>query len=222
MSHKLLDETSAKAFRAAKLRYLFIIGTIVFITLVCVGVFVYQNKQKKHLTTLAKEYAQIEALYYQENQLAQTSPSKSPQSNDEAVNHEKSMTKFREFALKHPKDSYGWQAAIRASNYAINSGNIQVAKELFETIIPNSYNFPLIQIKFGTALAEIYSTEKQYAKAIERLEYIETISSNPVLEQTKLLHAQILYQAGKKQEAIEILKYLNTEQAQTWLHYIES
>lgn len=222
MSHKLLDETSAKAFRAAKLRYLFIVGAIVLISLICIGVFVYQNKQKKHLAKLSKEYAQIESLYYQENQQAQNTLSKSLQEQNQTVNHENSISKFRQFALEHAKDPYGWQAAIHVANYAINNDNIQATKELFEIIIPYTYNFPLLQIKFGTALAEIYINEKQYDKAIERLEYIDKIQNNPAREQTKLLYGQTLYLVGKTQEAKQVLESLNIPDAKTWLHYIES
>jgi len=220
MPHQYLDETSAKAFRAAKLRYLFIVCTVLFITLVCIGVFIYQNKQKKSLAKLAQEYAHIESLYYQENQ--QTLKTSSASEQNQIIDHAKSIALFRQFAWSNARNSYGWQAAIRTVNYDINNGNIQAPKELLQRIIENSYNFPLIQIKFGLALSSIYVNEGNYDDALQQIEYLEKIPKNPIEEEVKLFHAQVLYKFNKKEEASDILKNLDSDKAKIWLGYIES
>lgn len=219
MSHHLLDETSAKAFRSAKIRYLIILGAIIATVLVCIALIIYQQNQKNKFAKIAKEYAEINSLFYQEN-LQNSNESPDSSSND-TVNHDKSMASFAQFALKHAKEPYGWQAAIRTANYYIKQGNLQAAKELFEIIIPNTYNYPLIQMKVGTTLAGLYTQLGEEAKAVQQIEYVSKISSNPTAEQTVLFYAQILYVFDKFDDARQKLSTLTSEQAKIWLHYLE-
>lgn len=219
MSHHLLDETSAKAFRFAKIRYLIIIGVIIAIICVCIALIIYQQNQKNKFAKIAKEYAEINSLYYQEN--LQNSNESVDSSSGDKVNHDKSMASFAQFALKHAKEPYGWQAAIRTANYYINQGNLQAAKELFEIIIPHTYNYPLIQMKVGTTLAGIYAELGEEAKSLEQIQYVNQIASNPLPEETGLFYSQILYLFNKTDEARQKLSTLTSEQAKIWLHYIE-
>lgn len=219
MSHHLLDETSAKAFRAAKLRYAIIIGSLIALAITCTGLVIYNQNQKNKFAKIAKEYAEINSLYYQENLQELNTSQNSESVSEQNVDHTKSMSLFAQFAVKHATEPYGWQAAIRTGNYYINQGNLQVAKELFEAIIPYTTKAPILQIKLGTVLSGIYTQENDTEKALQQIESTNKIAGNPLPEQTKLFQAKILYIFGKTDESRQISNTLNTAPAKIWLNY---
>ena len=237
----LFEETSYRAIRIAQRRKWTLIALIASVIVIGLGFLIYNQAMSSKIQKLSKEYAEIEEVYNQENseiqKLAEAAKGNLPK--DFSPDYTKSMELFSQFSKKYASEPSGWQAAIRAGTYYISKGLNDKAKEILEPVVENAGNYPLIQIRVRTALAGIYSSEKNDQKALEQLKVVEEIPQNPLPNQARLLRAQILFISGNKAEAQKILNQIISsndpastslsnqasqiqQQAKIWLNYLES
>jgi predicted negative regulator of RcsB-dependent stress response len=238
----LFEETSYRAIRVAQRRKWTLMALIASIILIGIGFLIYNQNLNSKTQKLATEYAEIEEVFNQENlefqKKSETAKGKLPIEN--SPEYPKSMELFSQFSKKYSSEPSGWQAAIRAGTYYISKGLNEKAKEILEPVVENTGSHPLIQIRVRTALAGIYSSEKNNERALNELKVVEEIPQNPLPNQARLLRAQILFISGNKTEALKILNQIISsndtvsssdltnqasqiqQQAKIWLNYIES
>lgn len=238
----LFEETSYRAIKIAQRRKWTLIILIVSVVIIGLGFLIYNQALNSKEQKLAAEYAGIEEVYNQENLEFQkkSEAAKANLPKDFSPDYTKSMDLFSQFSKKYASEPSGWQAAIRASTYYISKGLNDKAKEVLEPVVENAGSHPLIQIRVRTALAGIYSSEKNNQKALDELKVVEEIPQNPLPNQARFLRAQILFLSGNKAESLKILNQIISssdnasitdptnqasqiqQQAKIWLNYLES
>ncbi|KAB8027749.1 tetratricopeptide repeat protein [Fluviispira multicolorata] len=239
--NSLFEETSYRAIKVAQRRKWTFIGSVLFVLVLGVSFIIYNNIAKNKESKLAAEFASIDMIYNQENlafqKLAEAAKDKLPQ--DASPDYSNSMALFAQYALDHPAEPSGWQAAVRAASYFMTKGQNIKAKEVLESIESYVNKFPLVEIRVRTALASLYAEEQNSQKAIEELKRVEEIPSNPLPNQARLLKGQILFLSGNKPEAQKVFNQIISttseassldisgqtsqiqQQAKIWLSYID-
>lgn len=203
----IYDETTAKALRLAHRRKWTMIGSLVLLAAIAIGVIVFNNISSSRAKESAKEFLAIEADFVAATQKFQETLQANPQTAAEArPDYTAVAQRFHDFANRNVDKPLGWQAALRASAIYLDTGKTKEARELLEQVEKRTLKSSLIQVKVRRALAGIYADAKEYDKALAELDFAEKLPDNPGLSEIKLFKGQVLYLAGKKEDAARVLK----------------
>ena len=209
VENNLFEETAYRAIKVANRRKWTLISAISLLVVTGVVLLVLNKLRNDRHEKLSNDYVVIESIYnaevkkFQDDQ--QALGDKAPSVPDFSA----SAQKFAEFSKAQPSDPLGWNAGIRAAGSLLEQKKYEEAKTLLEPIVEKSLKNLLIQVKVRRTLAGIYAELKDYDKALKHLEFAEKISDNPILGQTRLFKAQVLFLADKKTEAAAILRELS-------------
>jgi len=206
----LFEETSERAIRTAHRRKWTLLASIGVVLGAAIGFWAFNKQQERTARSVAVEYVAIDTLYVDEQTKFQESLRAAGDAADytKSADHTASAQRFAEFSRKYPSDPLGWQAALRAASAFIEAKKPKEAQELLENVERRTLKNNIAQARLRRTLAGIYADAGEFDKAIAELEFAEKLPDNPALEETKLLHAQILYLAGKKPEAAAMLRTL--------------
>jgi len=207
----LFEETSERAIRAAHRRKWTLVSTVGLCIGLAVGLFAYHRAQVSAERDLTLAYLAIDGQYNDEQTKFQESlkdQGPTPDFSKEA-DHTASAQKFAEFARKNASEPLAWQAALRASALFIEQKKPAEAKDLVELVMRKTLRNNIAQARLRRTLAGIHADAGAYDKALSELDFAIKLPDNPVLEETKLLRGQVLYLAGKKEEAATALRELS-------------
>lgn len=204
------DDTALNAIRAANRRKWTTIITLVVLVVIGVAIFAYSKVSKSRQDALVTAYIQAERLYNseQENYISEMQkPGADPQKLGKP-DHMPSAQKFEEFARANSSHSLAWVAAFRAASEFIDKGKADSAISLLELVANRTMKHSLVQVRSRRTLAGLYADKNDYVKALAELDILEKIPNNPILSESRLFKAKVLYLAGKKEEAAKLLKEL--------------
>ena len=206
----LFEETSERAIRAAHRRKWTLVGTVIAGISLVVAVMFYAQIDSKSERKIVTEYLAIDATYSAELEKfqAEMQAAGAKATPDMAPDHSGSSQKFAEFAKKYPADPLAWQAALKAATSNIEAKKFDDAAGLLEPLAARTLQNDIIQTRVRRTLAGIYAQKGNYDKALSELNLIEKLANNPVPGETRLFKAQVLFQAGKKEEAGKLLREL--------------
>lgn len=207
----LFEETSDRAIRTAHRRKWTFFGTLGLLVGVAVGIWFWHAREQALVREMTTEYLAIEAAFGEEQQKFQDAQKAAGDKADftKSPDHAASAQKFAEYARKYPEEPLGWQAALRASSLLIEQKKTKDAQDLLENVTRRTLKNNVAQARLRRTLAGVYADQGDYAKAISELEFAEKLPDNPVLDETRLLRAQFLYLAGRKDDAAKLLKELS-------------
>ena len=210
IKNPLFEETSERAIRAAHRRKWTLVGTVIAALTVIVAAMSYARIDSNSERKLVSEYLAIDATYTAELEKFQTElqAAGANATPDMAPDHSGSTQKFADFAKKHPTDPLAWQAALKAATSNIEAKKYDEAAALLEPLAARTLQNDIIQTRVRRTLAGIYAQKGNFDKALAELNLVEKLANNPVPGETRLLKAQILYQAGKKEDAGKLLREL--------------
>ena len=211
----LFEETSERAIRTAHRRKWTLVATIGLGIGVAVGLFAYHRAQQSAERELTVAYLAIDGQYSDEQTKFQESLKAQGQAPDftKEADHSASAQKFAEFARKNPTEPLAWQAALRASALFIEQKKPAEAQDLIELVMRKTLRNNVAQARLRRTLAGIHADAGAYDKALSELDFAIKLPDNPVLEETKLLRGQVLFLAGKKDEASAALRELSVASA---------
>ena len=206
----LFDETSERAIRKAHQRKWTTLGSFGLILAIGVAAFLLQQNRKSSERTLTNEYLMADALFTSEQEKHQEALKAEGDKADftKTADHSASGEKFAAFAKAYPNSGLGTQAALRAANIFIEAKKTDEAIDLIQIAINKTLKNNIAQAKLRKTLAGLYAEKKDYAKALAELDFAIKLPDNPVLNETKLQKAQVLYLNGKKEETATLLKEL--------------
>jgi predicted negative regulator of RcsB-dependent stress response len=206
----LFEETSDRAIRTAHRRKWTLVAAVGLCLGVAVGFYVYHRTQQAAARSLTVNYLAIDALFNDEQTKFQETLKAAGDGADFTTqpDHSGSAQKFAEFARANPDDPLAWQAALRASSLFIEAKKPKDAQELLELVSRKTLRNNVAQARLRRTLAGIHADSGNFDKALAELDFAIKLPDNPVLDETKLLRAQVLYLSGKKEEAGTALREL--------------
>ncbi len=206
-SGAMFEDSSARAFKAARRRKWTLVSTLVALAALGIGALAYNRHLENTKRAVASEYLAIEAEMASQTQKFQEQV-KAAKEKAASLTPDFSAVgdKFATFAKKYPSEPLGWQASLKASNIYIEGKKFDEAAQLLLPLVGKSQRNFLMQTKIRHVLAGIYAQKGEYDKALVELDLILKSKENPIPAETKLFKAQILFLAGKKEEAGKLLK----------------
>lgn len=229
------EATSGRAIQLAQRRKWTLVGTLTAVLLGAAGFFAWHQVRESRDRSFSNEFLAVEQQYQQELESFQSKVDALPkekQADAGEPDHSASAKRFEELAKKAPNHPLGWQAALRAAAALVEQGKGAEAAYLLELVLPGTRKSVLVQTRVRRTLANIYADLKEYDKAIGELSFIEKLPDAPGVEEAKLFRAQVLYLAGRKDEAKQLLVQLSqggelgplaersiASEAALWLNY---
>jgi tetratricopeptide (TPR) repeat protein len=206
----LFEETSDRAIRTAHRRKWTLVAALGACLGAGLGVWWYLHNEHAAARALTVEYLGIEALHAEELTKFQERLTAAGEATDFSAepDHSASAAKFADFARRHPDEPLAWHVAIRASSLLIAQKKPQEAQTLLEQVARKTLSNNIAQARIRRTLAGIHADAGQFDKALTEIDFALKLPGNPVLEETKLLRGQVLYLAGRKDEAATVLKEL--------------
>jgi tetratricopeptide (TPR) repeat protein len=206
----LFDQTSEKAIRVAHRRKWTSLVTLLTVLGTSIGLYFWTQARKNSERELTKEFISIQAEFDKEQEAFQDTQKAAGKDADfsKSPDHTATAQKFFEFAKKHNDGNLGVQAALRASSAFIEKKDWDKAIELINDVARKTLSNTVAQSKLKMVLAKVYFEKGELPKALAELDYAVKLKDNPILDETKLLKAQVLYFNNQKKEAAELLREL--------------
>lgn len=206
----LFEETSDRAIRTAHRRKWTLVAAVGLCIGAAVGIYAHHHAQEDAARSLTLSYLAIDAQFNDEQTKFQESLQAAGENADLSAepDHSASAQKFAEFARAHSDNPLALQAALRASSLLIEAKKPQEALDLLELVSRRTLSNNIAQARLRRTLAGIHADSGNFDKALAELDFAIKLPDNPVLNETKLLRAQVLYLSGKKEEAATALREL--------------
>jgi predicted negative regulator of RcsB-dependent stress response len=206
----IFEETSERAIRAAHRRKWTVVGTVVLVVAIGAGLLTYSWSKSRAERALAQAFIDIEALQQNENKSFEEKLRADPKLNtpDARPDHSESAKKFEEFAKANPNVALGWNAALRAANTFIEQQKYAEAQALLEPLLIKTLKHVVFQVRVRKTLAGLLAEQGKLDPALEQLSVLEKLPDNPLIAETRLMQAQLLYKKGDKEQAGKILREL--------------
>ncbi len=196
------------------------------------GVYAYQSFQDTKRNSRAEELGKIQVVYDEEARkvsderevlekkiadpkFAAEKDALSKQAASLKANHSESGAKFQAYFTKYKDKPEGWAAGLTAAESLVDSGKIDEAVSLVESVFTASKGVSFYQTSAGFLLIGLYEQKGELDKALEKVELLAKDATAEIGIKTKFLKGKILYLKNQKDEAKAIFSELVEKNGQS-------